>query len=159
LRPSQPRGKFFVTGLALFGTLILFFTLASYARSLKFPVEHAAALVSRTGSGIWGLYVGETSDTVYLGQVAELCPARPDGRCKPGDKPSRRRGAHDRGRIIAIPKNDIEAMEIGSSLPLDRAVQQAECLVRELRGVHAALTATPDPHHPTANDAFTRDTC
>jgi hypothetical protein len=143
---GRTRGSFFVSGLALFGGLVLFFTLVSYGRSLRFPIVHAAAVVSRTGSGFWGIYVGETSDRVYLGQVADRSPA--DGR----------RGDHDTGRMIAMPKRDIAALELGANLPLHAAEAQARCLLSEVRAVHAALIAKPVPgeDHP---DTFRPDFC
>jgi len=94
---------------------------ATYAIGYAHPRLLPMAVLDRDGrSGISGVYVGESSSHVWIGQVV-LDPSVPNH--------GRTRG----GRIIELPRSQVGSLAIGPRLSLDEAVEQAPGLLDTLR--------------------------
>jgi uncharacterized membrane protein YgcG len=110
----HPR-RFFWYGLTVFLSVLLFGATLTYSRTLHQPTAQAAAVLLKNGCVARGLWVGESSDRVFLAFV----PLRRDaGRLKLG-----------KGRVFWLSRKEVISENVGSL----RHVADAERESRLLR--------------------------
>ena len=127
-------------GAAIFISVAVFGAVLAAARTYAEPQFQAAALLreSDPGGGLGAIYVTETDDRVYLGQVETACVnGRPDDRPKAGS-----------GRLFWVPRDDVTALAVGRPKRLGAAIDDTPTLLDELeplRGATLPPRASPPP--------------
>jgi hypothetical protein len=119
---------------------------ATYALYLAEPEMQAVALrlaphapgVGRSGAHVLsGAYIGESSNSIYIGEV------RPS-RAHPGT------GVKNAGYILEIPRANVLEMHVGYFRAFNRALVQGSCMARWLQGgaiPHACARIAVFPGH------------
>ena len=121
-KPEESRAP---AAILLFLVVALFVATTSYARGYARPSVHPVAVVrADEETGISGIYVGETDDGVWIGEVKQTG-------LNHGDK--------KKGDIIELPRSQVRGVAIGSLRSLDDAVAEGPKLLDSLK----SCLATP----------------
>ena len=92
----------------------------TYLETIERPsVRPAAVAFNDSRRGIAGLFIAESSTTIYIAEVEPKTDNHDEG-----DEPT--------GRMIEIPRDRIRALTIGSSQSLPQAITRAPTLLTEL---------------------------
>jgi hypothetical protein len=104
---------------ALFGVVSILAALAATFAGLTYPIVRPVA-VSLNGPPevLCGLYVGETSDRVYIGEAVR--------------KPRQDTGVHPQGAVIVVDRARVNRLVIGSFQPLADALPRSRSLAKDL---------------------------
>jgi hypothetical protein len=134
----HPR-RFFWLGIAVFASVALFGATLTYSREVNAPSAQAAAVLLKSGCAVEGLWIGESSDRVFLARVD------PDGEASSAGGP----GMTHAGRIFSLESSQVVSESIGRLRRVPFAMREATVLRSELLAVQgesvlvtAACTAT-----------------
>jgi hypothetical protein len=123
-------------GVAVFVSVALFGAVLSVLVAYDAPRLQPAAILRSSdqgGGGIAALYVGDTSDRIYLAHVDPQCR-----RGSPTDAPER-----GTGRVFWIPRDDVIGVAIGTPQRLGQALARAPLLLEGLQASRPAAAVTP----------------
>jgi hypothetical protein len=121
--------------LALFAVMTLLGGLAAAGGTLASPrVRAAAVLLKSPARVIGGIYLGTTSDHVYLGEAVRQADARD-------------LGDHQQGDLIEFGRRDVARLVVGTSQPFDDALGDIARMCAQAVRSLAAPTGTVDTTH------------
>ncbi len=130
----HPR-RFFWLGISVFASVALFGAVLTYARNVNAPSAQAAAVLLKNGCTVEGLWIGESSDRVFLARVA---PGR-----------TLVEGHPKEGRIFSLDRSQVISESIGKLRRVSYARSQSAAMRSELRAIQgesmlaaASCTAT-----------------
>ncbi|MGA2926978.1 MAG: hypothetical protein ABSG43_13455 [Solirubrobacteraceae bacterium] len=104
---------------------------APVAAGLAQPlVRPAAVLLSAPSQVVCGIYVGQTSDRLYIGEAV------PEGGSGVGN--------HSEGYVIDVARSRVVRLIVGSTQPLDQALNRIRTLPK-MNVYPSALAASPLP--------------
>jgi hypothetical protein len=119
----HPR-RFFWLGVSTFASVALFGAVLTYSRDVNAPSAQAAAVLLKNGCAVQGLWIGESSERVFL--------ARVDGE-----------ETHPReGRIFSLERGQVISESVGKLRRVPYATRQAAALRKELLATQAESVLT-----------------
>jgi len=119
----HPR-RFFWLGVSTFASVALFGAVLTYSRDVNAPSAQAAAVLLKNGCAVQGLWIGESSERVFL--------ARVDGE-----------ETHPReGRIFTLERSQVISESVGTLRRVPYATRQAAALSEELLATQAESVLT-----------------
>jgi hypothetical protein len=119
----HPR-RFFWLGVSTFASVALFGAVLTYSRDVNAPSAQAAAVLLKNGCSVQGLWIGESSERVFL--------ARVDGEeTRPRE-----------GRIFSLERSQVISESIGKLRRIPYAIRQAFALSKELLATQAESVLT-----------------
>jgi hypothetical protein len=125
--------RFFWLGISIFVSVVLFGAVLTYSRSNNAPSAQPAAVLLKDGCTAHGLWIGESSDRVYLAHVTETNIA------KPREPPE---WQLSEGRIFWVSRSQVASESVGTLQRVRNATLEAPRLEMELSSIQAqdALT-------------------
>lgn len=134
LHPS----RFFWLGISIFVSVVLFGAVLTYSRSNNAPSAQPAAVLLKDGCTAHGLWIGESSDRVFLARVDETNVA------KHGEAPETQLSE---GRIFWVSRSLVASESVGTLQRVRDAIAEAPRLESELSSIQVddALTSQKCP--------------
>jgi hypothetical protein len=141
--------SFALYGVSVFLSVVLFGGVLSYVRTVETPKLQGVAVVMKNGASACGLYVAETDSRLYLARVDTVRLGKRD------------HIVNGSGRLLWLPRDQIENSELGPLRVIPRAQANAAELRSELiadrQASPAAKTAKAPaivPGLPTADNCL-----